>query len=82
MANGLVIIGLVLITLGWAVQLYYSRVRKVFALSMKFVVIYVVGCLLLVMDGLRTGNSVIWILNLASAVLASLAGYYAKKARG
>jgi len=81
MVNGWMIIGLLLIILGWMVQLYYSRARKIFALSMKFVVIYVVGCLLLVIDAIRTGNLLIWILNLAAAVLAFLAGYYAKKAR-
>jgi hypothetical protein len=48
---------------------------------MKFVVIYVVGCLFLVIDALRTGNFAVWILNLASAVLEFLAGYYSKKAR-
>ncbi len=81
MTSGAVIIGLLLIILGWVVQLYYSRARKIFALSMKFVVIYVVGCLLLVIDALQTGNLLICILNLAAAVFASFAGYYAKKAR-
>ena len=55
--------------------------EKIFALSMKFVVIYVVGCLFLVIDALRTGNFAVWILNLAPAVLEFLAGYYSKKAR-
>jgi len=81
MVNELVIIGWLLIILGWVVQLYYSRARKIFALSMKFVVIYAFGCLFFVIDAIRTGNLLIWILNLAAAVLAFLAGYYAKKAR-
>ena len=59
MANGLVIIGLLLIILGWAVQLYYSQARKISALSMKFVAIYAVGCLLSVIDALRAGNLLI-----------------------
>jgi len=81
MPSGLMIIGLVLILLGWLVQLYYSAVRKILALSLKFVMIYVVGCILLVIDGLQTGNTLIWILNLVIAVIALVAGFFAKKAR-
>jgi len=81
MPSGLMIIGLVLIILSWLVQLYYSAVRKIFALSLKFVVIYVVGCILLVIDGLQTGNTLIWVLNLLAAVIAFIAAYFAKKAR-
>jgi len=81
MTSGLVIIGLVLILLGWLVQLYYSAFRKIFALSLKFVVIYFVGCILLVIDGLKTENSLIWILNLAAAAISLIAGIFAKKAR-
>jgi len=81
MVNELVTIGLVLIILGWLVQLYYSAVRKIFALSLKFVMIYVVGSILLVIGAFQTGNTLIWILNLVTAVIASIAGYSAKKAR-
>ena len=81
MASGLVIMGLILVILGWLVQLYYSAVRKIFALSLKFVMIYVVGCILLVIDGLQTGNTLIWVLNLLAAVIAFIAAYFAKKAR-
>lgn len=81
MASGLVIMGLILVILGWLVQLYYSAVRKIFALSLKFVMIYVAGCILLVIDGLQTGNALIWVLNLLAAVIAFIAAYFAKKAR-
>jgi len=81
MASELWIIGLVLIFLGWLIQLYYSAARKIFALSLKFVVIYVFGCILLAIDALETGNTLIWILNLVIAVFAFIAGYFAKKVR-
>lgn len=81
MERGLVLVGLILIILGWLVQLYYSGFRKIFALSLKFVAIYVVGCVLLVIDAFQTGSTLILILNLVTAVLALGAGYFAKKAR-
>jgi lipid-A-disaccharide synthase-like uncharacterized protein len=81
MTSGLVIVGLILIILGWLVQLYYSVGRKIFALSLKFVVIYVVGCLLLVIDALQKGDTLILILNLVALILAFFAGYFAKKSR-
>ena len=81
MVSGLMVIGLILILLGWLVQLYYSARRKIFALSLKFVVIYVVGCILLVIDALRSGNTMIWIFNLVTAFFALVAGASAKKAR-
>ena len=81
MTSELVIVGLILIILGWLIQLYYTTFKKTFALSLKFVFIYAVGCLLLVIDALRTGNTLIWILNLAAAVVAVIAGFSAKKAR-
>lgn len=81
MASKLWIIGLVLIFLSWLIQLYYSAARKIFALSLKFVIIYVVGCILLVIDAFKTGNTLIWILNLVIAVFAFIAGYFAKRAR-
>ena len=81
MERGLVLVGLILIILGWLVQLYYSAFRKIFALSLKFVAIYVVGYVLLVIDAFQTGSTLILILNLVTAVLASVAGYFAKKAR-
>ena len=82
MENVLVTIGLVVIALGWLVQLYYSAARKVSVLALRFVVIYVVGCILLVIDAIQTGNTRIFILNLVTAILALLTGYFAKKARG
>jgi hypothetical protein len=81
MASEWIIIGMILIILGWLVQLYYSASRKIFALSLKFVVIYVVGCIFLVVDGLKTGNTLVWIFNLITVIIAFLAGYFAKKAR-
>ncbi len=81
MTSELVIIGLILIILGWLIQLYYSAFKKVFALSLKFVFIYAVGCLLLVIDAWRTGDTLIWILNLAAAIVAMIAGFFAKKTR-
>ena len=81
MTSELVIVGLILIILGWLIQLYYSAFKKLFALTLKFVFIYIIGCLLLVIDGWKTGNTVIWILNLVAAVLALSAGVFAKKAR-
>ena len=36
----------------------------------------------LVIDALQTGNTRIFVLNLVIAILALLAGYFAKKARG
>jgi lipid-A-disaccharide synthase-like uncharacterized protein len=81
MTSALVIVGLILIILGWLVQLYYSAVRKNFAVSLKFVVIYVVGCILLVIDALQRGQTLIWILNLLAVVIALVAGFFAKKAR-
>jgi hypothetical protein len=81
MASEWIIIGMILIILGWLVQLYYSASRKIFALSLKFVVIYVVGCIFLVVDGLKTGNTLVWIFNLITVIIAFLAGYFAKKSR-
>jgi hypothetical protein len=81
MASEWIIIGMILIILGWLVQLYYSAGRKIFALSLKFVVIYVVGCIFLVIDGLKTGSTLVWIFNLITVIIAFLAGYFAKKAR-
>jgi uncharacterized membrane protein len=81
MPSGFVVMGLILILLGWLVQFYYSGIRKIFALSLKFVVIYFVGCILLVIDGLQTGNTLTGILNLVIAIIAFFAGNFAKKAR-
>jgi hypothetical protein len=81
MANGLVTAALILIILGWLIQLYHSASRKIFALSFKTVVLYVLGCILLVIDSLGKGSFSISILNLAAAVIAFFAGYFAKKAR-
>ncbi|MFX0197456.1 MAG: hypothetical protein ACFFCW_15140 [Candidatus Hodarchaeota archaeon] len=81
MENVLTTIGFLLIILGWSVQLYISAARRIFALSLKFVVIYAVGCILLVIDAFQTRNTLVLILNLAIAILALLAGYFAKKAR-
>ncbi len=82
MASGLVTVGLILMIVGWIVQLYYSAVRKIFALSLKFVALYTLGCIILVIGAWNTANHPVWILNLVAAVVASLAGYFAKKARG
>jgi hypothetical protein len=81
MAGGWATVALILIVLGWVLQLYYSASRKIFALSFKTVVLYVIGCILLVIDALGKGSLSLTILNLGAAVLAFLAGYYAKKAR-
>lgn len=81
MGGTLTIVGLFLIILGWLVQFYYSLGRKVFALSLKFVGIYVVGCILLVIDALQRGDALIWVLNLVIAAIAFCAGVFAKKAR-
>ena len=81
MENMLTMLGLLLIILGWLVQLYISVARKIFALSLKFVVMYAVGCILLVIDAFQKGNTLALILNLAITILALLAGYFSKKAR-
>jgi hypothetical protein len=81
MANGLVTLGMILIIVGWIIQLYYSAIRRIFALSLKFVVIYTLGCVLLIIDAWNTANPWVWILNLLAAIAALLAGYFAKKAR-
>lgn len=81
MENMLATLGLLLIILGWLVQLYYSALRRIFALSLKFVVIYVVGCILLAIDATQDGSTLILVLNLVAAILAFIAGYSAKKAR-
>ncbi len=81
MANGLLMIGMILIIAGWIVQLYYSAVRKIFALSLKFVALYTLGSIFLIIDAWKTGSHRVWVLNLIAAVVASLAGYFAKKAR-
>lgn len=81
MALGLDMLGMILIVVGWGVQLYYSAIRKIFALSLKFVAIYTFGCILLIIDAWNTAYHWVWILNLVAAVVASLAGYFAKKAR-
>jgi hypothetical protein len=81
MGSGLATLGMILIILGWMVQLYYAAIRRIFALSLKFVAIYIAGCVLLIIDALGKGNHWIWILNLLAAVAASLAGYFSKKAR-
>ena len=81
MASGLSALGMIFIIVGWIVQLYYSAIRKIFALSLKFVAIYTIGCILLIIDAWNTASHRVWILNLVAAVVASLAGYFAKKAR-
>ncbi len=81
MAHGAFMLGMILIIAGWIVQLYYSAVRKIFALSLKFVAFYTLGCILLIIDAWNTANCWVWIFNLLTAVVASLAGYFAKKAR-
>lgn len=81
MGSTLLIVGLILIILGWLVQFYYSVGRKLFALSLKFVVIYVVGCILLAIDSLQKGGILLGFLYLAGAVLAFVSGVFAKKAR-
>jgi len=61
---------------------------------LKFVVIYVVGCILLAIDATQDGSTLILVLNLdqdgstlilvlnlVAAILAFIAGYSAKKAR-
>ena len=81
MGSTLLTAGLVLIILGWLVQFYYSVGRKLFALSLKFVVIYVVGCILLAIDALQKGGSLTGVLILVVAALAFVSGVFAKKAR-
>jgi lipid-A-disaccharide synthase-like uncharacterized protein len=81
LTGGLVTIGLVLIILSWLVQLYYSAAKKIFALSLKFVAIYVLGSIFIVIEAFQTGNTLIWISSLVTAIIAFLAGYFAKKAR-
>jgi len=81
MASGWGLGGLILILFGWLVQLYYSAGKKIFALSLKYVAFYAVGCVLLAIDGLKTENTATWILNLIIAFVALMAGYFAKKAR-
>ena len=81
MGSALLIVGLILIILGWLVQFYYSVGRKLFALSLKFVILYGVGCILLVIDALQKGNTLIGILILVGATIAFVSGVFAKKAR-
>ena len=81
MENMLTMLGLLLIILSWLVQLYISAARKIFALSLKFVVIYAVGYILLVIDAFQTGNTMVLILNLAIIIVALIAGFFSKKAR-
>ena len=81
MASGLAVIALILILSGWLLQFYYSASKKIFALSLKFVGIYVAGCILLVIDALQSGNTIIWIFNLVTAFFAFVAGVSARKAR-
>jgi len=73
--------GLVLIVVGWIMQLYYGAARKIYALSLKFVLFYTVGCVLLVIDGISRGDMVGGIAYGLTAVVAVLAGYFSKKAR-
>ena len=81
MADGYAIAGLVMMILGWGVQVYISAVRRIFALSLKFVAIFVVGCLLLFIGSLRDGHILVAILYVMCGFAACLAGYHAKRAR-
>ena len=81
MGNALLIVGFIIIILGWLVQSYYSVGRKLFALSLKFVIIYGIGCILLVIDALQKGDTLIGILILLGAAIAFVSGVFAKKAR-
>ncbi len=81
MISAWVIVGLTLIILGWLVQLYYSAGKKNYSVSFKFVVIYGVGCILLVIDAFQKEQTLLWILNAVTAVIALAAGFFAKKAR-
>jgi len=72
----MVITGLILIVVGWLVQLY-----RVFAgtkqISRGFLVLYVVGVLLLVIDGFRASIGASAWLNLIALILAFLVLYRA-----
>lgn len=63
------------------IQLYYSLRKKIFALSLKFVALYVIGVIVLIIDALEAGEIVQLILNLIIGLIAILAGFFAKKAR-
>lgn len=81
MSGVLSVLGFVLIILSWSLQLYYSAARKVYVLSLRFVAIYVIGCILLVIEAALTGETVVLIFYLMITILAFAAGYFAKKAR-
>ncbi len=60
--------GLTLIVLGWAYQAYHTS-KKQNQLQKNFVLLYVTGASLLVIDGLFGGVNLITILNAASVLL-------------
>lgn len=81
MRDSLFVIGSLFIIMGWMIQLYYSLRKKIFALSLKFVALYVIGVIVLIIDALEAGEIVQLILNLIIGLIAILAGFFAKKAR-
>lgn len=66
------IFGLVLILFGWAVQFLLQRNEKI---TPAFLNLYLLGVLLLVIDGFRLNSQVTAYLNLASFCLAALVLY-------
>jgi hypothetical protein len=81
LSNDAVTIGMIFVILGWLVQLYYGAGKKIFALSLKFVLIYCIGNIVLGIAALKAGHPFIGALYVLTFIFACFAGYFSMKAR-
>ncbi len=63
-------IGLILIVLGWLVQLIRTAAQKSRALSSPFLLLYAIGCILLFIGNYRANDVITGVLNTICAVIA------------
>lgn len=69
---GMVTFGLILIVLAWAVQFLLQKNQKI---TPAFINLYLLGVVLLVVEGFRTNSQIMAYLNLAAFCLAALVLY-------
>ncbi|MCX6694670.1 MAG: hypothetical protein NTU61_00020 [Candidatus Altiarchaeota archaeon] len=74
----LVEIGLLLVTVSWAIQLYETKFNNT-NLDIKFVLLYTVGVFILAIDGLISNNFWTGFLNAAICFIALAAGAFTLK---
>jgi uncharacterized protein with PQ loop repeat len=65
------LIGLSLIIIGWLIQFFYQLKNKK-GINPLFIIIYIIGVLVLVVDGYLSGLIELAVLNLISSIIAAL----------